>query len=159
MKRPVRVLAPLLGLPLLFAAGLAIASRTGDARARSEAALGTLSKTPAHAWLARESIDPAKRALRRADDARASGDYPHAALLEGLALEHAESGVDLVRAVDAEKKLAQTEKELTELETKITRARALLEETLARRGRARAKLEELEKAPKPPVVPPKGGKK
>jgi hypothetical protein len=135
-------------LPLVLAlagsAGVALASRSGDDRARAEALIAELERAPAHARLARDAIESAKRAARRADEARAAGDLVHSPELDALAREWAETGSDLVRAADAEKKLADTQRELTRVETQATRARALLEETVARRGRARAKLEELE---------------
>jgi len=143
-----------LSVPLVLAAGLALASRSGDPRTRAETAIQTLTQTPAHAKLARESIASAKHALRRADDARAAADHDHAAQLEALALEHAETGVDLTRAAEAERQLGQTQRQLSDVETQLTRARALLEETVARRGRAQAKLDELERSAGPKAVTP-----
>ena len=155
------------GLPLLFLGGLALASRSGDDRSRADALVASLSADPTHAKVAHEAIEAARHSLRRADEARASGDQKHAPELDALAREHAETGGDVARAADAEKKLAETQRQLTDVETKINRARAVLEETLARRGRAQAKLDELEKRPPPPTpVPPappapkrKGGKR
>ncbi|MCK6534750.1 MAG: hypothetical protein L6Q84_17395 [Polyangiaceae bacterium] len=136
-------------------AGVALANRSGSDRDRAEAALSALSAAPAHARLAHEPMTAARRALDRASEARAAADDQHVPELESLAREHAETGTDLVRAAEAEKKLAGVQRELTDVETKLGRARALLEEALARRGRAQAKLEELEK-PKatPPPTPP-----
>ena len=144
---------------------MAWATRSGSDRASAEAALAALSATPAHARLAHEPATAARRALTRAEEARAAGDTAHAPELEALAREHAETGTDLVRAAESEKKLRDVQKQLSDVETKLSRARALLEETLARRGRAQAKLDELEKArvatpapaaPKaPPAQPPK----
>lgn len=153
--------------------GIAFASR-GDDRARAEGAISQLKLDPAHARLAHEPMAQAERALRRADEARAANDTTHPPQLETLAREWAESGVDLVRAAEAEKKLNDVQKQLADVETKTTRARALLEESIARRGRAQAKLDELTpkktaapEPPKPPATPPapaapsapKGGKK
>ncbi|MBK7581732.1 MAG: DUF4398 domain-containing protein [Myxococcales bacterium] len=124
--------------------GIALASRAGGDREQALAALGTLEGNPAHARLAHEPITSAKRALTRADEARASGDMKHAPELEALAREHAETASDLVRAAEAEKKRGDAQKQLSDAETQLSRAKALLEETLARRGRAQAKLEGLE---------------
>jgi chromosome segregation ATPase len=134
----------LLAAMLLISAGasVAIASRAQD-RARAEALLAELSAVPAHEKLAKEPMDEARRALSRARDAQAAGDSQRAALLEALGREWAETASELVRAAKAEQKLASTQKELGEVETRLTRARALLEESVARRGRAQAKLEEL----------------
>lgn len=148
-----RLLSLALAVPILLLGGVALGSKTGDARTRAESLVAALSANPAAARLAHGSVDQAKRALSRAEDARAAADYPHAALLEALALEHAETGDDLVKAAESEAKLAKTQKELSDLETKITRARALLEETVARRGRAQAKLDELDKG-KPATTAP-----
>lgn len=141
-------------LCLLSLVGAALGSRDGDDRAKAQTAIATLRAQGPERKAARESLSAAEHALRRADEARASGDRRHAAELEALAREHAETGVDLGRAMAAEKKLVETQKKLAEIETKITRARAVLEETLARRGRAQAKLDELEKRPAPPPPAP-----
>lgn len=134
--------------------GVALATRSGSDRDRAEAALAALSAAPTSARLAHESMQAARHALRRADEARAAGDAKHAPELDALAREHAETGTDLVRAAAAEKKLREVQKELSDVETKLSRARALLEETLARRGRAQAKLEGLERASAPAAPPP-----
>jgi chromosome segregation ATPase len=124
--------------------GAALATRSGSDRDRAEGALAALASQSAHARLAREPMAAARRALARSDEARAAGDTRHAPELDALAREHAELGTDLVRAALAEQKLGDVQKELTAVETQLTRARSLLEETLARRGRARAKLDQLE---------------
>jgi hypothetical protein len=158
-----------IALILIAFSGIAFAAR-GDDRARAEGAISRLKLDPAHARLAHEPMTQAERALRRADEARAASDTKHPPQLESLAREWAEAGVDLVRAAEAEKKLNDVQKQIADVETKTTRARALLEESIARRGRAQAKLDELEpkkpspapeptkpapatKPPPPPVVP------
>jgi hypothetical protein len=134
--------------------GVALANRSGSDRNRAEAALGALTRVPAHARLAREPMSAARRALDRANDALGAGDAKHAPELEALAREHAETGTDLVRAAEAEKKQRDVQKDLSDVETKLSRARALLEEALARRGRAQAKLDDLERPKAPPAPPP-----
>lgn len=123
--------------------GGALAARGSD-RDAAEATLASLKSDKAATQLAAEPIEKAEHALRRASDARAAADLEHASLLEALGREWAETGRDLTRAADAEKKLADTQKRTAEVETKLARARALLEETVARRGRAKEKLEKLE---------------
>jgi nucleoid-associated protein YgaU len=91
-----------------------------------------------------EPIKSAKRALERAHGARTAGDSPHARMLDGLALEWAETGRDLARAATAERTAQATGKKAYEAQTKAERARALLEETQARRGRAAAELEHVQ---------------
>ncbi len=86
----------------------------------------------------------AKDALRRSDEARGGGDTTHAALLDALGLEWAETARDLSRAAAAEKKLAEVQQRIGDTEQKLTRAKALLDDTVARRGRAEQKLRDLE---------------
>jgi hypothetical protein len=126
---------------LLAAVGFASAP---DKAATVSEIVKELRRYPAHGSLAREPIAHAERALRRARDARAAGDHEHAAMLEHVAEEWALTGRDLVRAAQAESEASRLQKQAAEVETKLVRARALVEETVARRGRAREKLEELE---------------
>lgn len=88
-----------------------------------------------------DAITRAKKALERAHGARASGDVPHARVLDGLALEWAETARDLLRAAETEQSAAAVAEKAKEASTQAERARALLEETQARRGRAEAELE------------------
>ncbi len=87
-----------------------------------------------------EPIKAAKQALERAHGARAAGDEPHARILDGVALEWAEAARELDRAAAAERAAATVSQKAHEVQTKAERARALLEETQARRGRAAAEL-------------------
>lgn len=87
------------------------------------------------------SLEHAKESLERAHGARAAGDAKHANMLEGLALEWAESARDLLRAASAEQAAASAADKAREAAVRAERARALLEETQARRGRADAELE------------------
>ena len=119
----------------------------GDDRAAAEIAIKNLTAVPAHAKLAAEPLDRAQNALRRASDARIAGDHGHGAQLEGVGREWAETGRDLVRAAEAERKALELYAKATALETKVVRGRALLEETMARRERAREKLQQLEGKP------------
>jgi colicin import membrane protein len=133
----------------------ASADRGGD-REVAQRVVNELGKSKASATFAKEPLEKAQHALRRAADARAAGDHVHGAELEALAREWAETGNDLTRAATVEQKLAAVQKEHSETETRLIRARALLEETVARRGRAKTELETLEAergAPKPPVAP------
>jgi len=128
----------------VFAGGVAAAGvGAGNDRDAAASAVTVLESVPANAALAREPLRHAKHALRRAADARAAGDHTHGAQLEALAREWAESASDLLRAVAVERRAIKAEKRAAEADAKIVRARALLEETLARRGRAQEKLEQL----------------
>jgi hypothetical protein len=119
----------------------------GDDRSAAEAAIKNLTAVPAHAKLANEPLERATNALRRAADARVAGDHAHGARLEGVGREWAETGRDLVRAAEAERQAQELYSKAAALETKAVRGRALLEETMARRERAREKLQQLEGKP------------
>ena len=129
---------------LLVAASLSALVASGQDRASADAALKALQTKPEDAALAKEAVQRAKAALNRAEGARASGDQLHGALLEALALEWALSGQELVRTAKVERDLIELQKKAAELETKAVRAQALVEQTVARRGRAEEKLRELE---------------
>jgi hypothetical protein len=67
------------------------------------------------------------------------------AALEGTALEWAETARDLKRARDAEQASDHLEQALSGLQTELVRTRASVEQALARVGRARQELLELER--------------
>jgi hypothetical protein len=101
-------------------------------------------KDPALARVVAEPIKSARRALERAHGARTSGDAIHARMLDGLALEWAETARDLEKAAAAEAIATATSTKAHDVQTRADRARALLEETQARRGRAAAELERVQ---------------
>lgn len=94
-----------------------------------------------------EPIAHAEDALRRSADALGGGDSNHAGLLNALGLEWAETARDLARAAKAEATLTSTQRRVSETEEKLSRAKALLDDTVARRGRAQQKLESLKAQP------------
>jgi hypothetical protein len=101
-------------------------------------------RAPETARVVAEPIKSAKLALERARGAQASGDEAHARMLWGLALEWAEAARDFDRAAEAERAAEAAAKKTYEAQTKAERARALLEETQARRGRTAAELARVE---------------
>lgn len=101
---------------------------------------------PRMAKVVQAAVDQAAHALERAAGARAAGDGAHARLLDGLALEWAETARDLLRAAKAEEEALARGKKARELEVQVERARALLAESEARRGRAAADLQQAEAA-------------
>ncbi len=112
--------------------------------------LAALAKKPDAARVASESIDKAKDALRRADQLRASGDQKRGAMLEETALEWASASELLDKTAQSEKQLSALQTRTTDLETKVFRAQALVEQTVARRARAEEVLHKLdEKGAKP----------
>lgn len=122
-------------------------------------------------------IAEAKKALERGKQLRAGGDVAHADLADELALEWAQTAMDAVNAVEEERAADQQGKLALEAASKAERARQLLEEAIARRGRLQAALDVLEKelaekavdggpsdtkgpkAPPPKKKTPKGGAK
>lgn len=147
---------------LLAAAFATVAGAAARGSApRAEAILSRLESDAASKSATAGAVSQARKALERSRNARAAGDQAHAEMLDDLALEWAELGQDTVRATQSEAQAEALERQLLETETKTVRARALLEETIARRGRAREKLEQLESAvapatsAAPPSAPPK----
>jgi hypothetical protein len=129
-------------------AGAALASP--DARSSALALLAALTKKPDAARVASESIEKANDALRRAEQLRASGDQKRGAMLEETALEWAEASQQLSETAESEKQLAALQTRTTDLETKVFRAQALVEQTVARRARAEEALRKAgEKGAKP----------
>ena len=118
--------------------------------------LAAAGSSSAEAALLRTPIAEAKKALDRAEGARKSGDVPHAELLEGLAREWAETAKDLRRAAATEADAGALETAAYQAGLRAEKARALLEEAIARRGRAEAELEKLSAnaGPFPPKPPP-----
>ena len=90
------------------------------------------------------AVESAKKSLERAHGARASGDSVHARMLDGLALEWAETARDLERAAAAEQSSLVAAKAAADATTQADRARSLLAETQARRLRAEAELARVE---------------
>jgi hypothetical protein len=118
--------------------------------------LVTLLDAPATRGIVAEPLAKAKAAQQRAQSARGSGDLQHATELDALALTWARVADDLVRTADAEKKLSELQKQVSELEQKAVRTQALIEQTIARRGRAEQNLANAEAAkPASKVAPDK----
>jgi len=95
---------------------------------------------------ARELTGPPTQKSKAASS-RAEGSAPAAAaLLDATALEWAEVARDLLRASAAERTSDRLEQDAAALEAEIARTRAAVEQTMARVGRARQDLEQLEPA-------------
>jgi hypothetical protein len=106
--------------------------------------LVTLLDTPATRTIVADPLAKAKAAQQRALSARGAGDLHHATELDALALTWAQVADDLVRTASAEKKLSDLQKQVTDLEQKAVRTQALIEQTIARRGRAEQNLNDAE---------------
>jgi hypothetical protein len=147
-RKIARWLGASLGVLAATAGGAAVAAPA--ARERVLALLGALAKQPEAASVASESIAKASDALRRADQMRAAGDQTHGALLEDAAVEWAEASDLLSKTAASERQLGEAQARTTELETKVFRTQALVEQTVARRARAEEALRKLgDKAGKP----------
>lgn len=135
---------------LLVSTLSALALSAPDPRAQATQLLDALAQKPDAQRVAADSIAKARAALKRADQARSSGDQKHGAMLEETALEWASAAELLGKTASAEKTLTDLQQRTTELETKVFRAQALVEQTVARRSRAEEALRKLdEKGAKP----------
>ncbi|HKY35929.1 MAG TPA: hypothetical protein VJN18_08325 [Polyangiaceae bacterium] len=132
------------GLLLLLGSLTHLAFSAPDARAQAAAILAELGKRPDAQRVASESIAKAQDALKRAERMRASGDQKHGAMLEETALEWATASQLLDKTASAEKQLAALQTLTTQLETKVFRAQALVEQSVARRARAEEALRKLD---------------
>ena len=110
-----------------------------DPAAETQSLLSKLD-APATRALVQDPVAKAKAAQQRAQSARGAGDLQHATELDALALTWAHVADDLVRTAESEKKLAELQKTVTDLEQKAVRTQALIEQTIARRGRAEQNL-------------------
>jgi hypothetical protein len=124
-----------------------------EPRAQADALIQKLD-APATRERVAAPLAKAKEARTRAQSARGSGDLKHAAELEGLALLWAEVADDLLSAADAEQKLSDVQKKAGELERKLLDTQALVEQAIARRGRAQQNLMDAEQKSKsqPPAA-------
>jgi chromosome segregation ATPase len=110
-----------------------------DPAAEAQSLLAKLD-APGTRELVQDPVAKAKAAQQRAQSARGAGDLRHATELDALALTWAHVADDLVRTAESEKKLAELQKTVTDLEQKAVRTQALIEQTIARRGRAEQNL-------------------
>lgn len=130
---------------------------TLDPKARALEIIRSLEGAATNGGPTREPLSRAKAALSRADNERQQGDEEHARLLEDFGLEWAQTAEDLVAVTRLEEQARALEEKLLQAETKVRRARTLLEETETRRGRARTELQRLEGSSpgaSPPAKPP-----
>ena len=132
------------GLLLTLGTLTHLALSAPDARAQASTILGQLAKWPETQRVASESIAKSQDALKRAEQMRASGDQAHGAMLEETALEWAKASELLGKTANAEKQLLAAQTLTTQLETKVFRAQALVEQSVARRARAEEALRKLE---------------
>jgi hypothetical protein len=108
--------------------------------------LGEVRAAAREAGIARELIDPpleqATRAMERAGNARSAGDVTHGAMLERLAAQWSQLAMLVLRAASAEQAAQKAAVAARDQAEKLERARTLLAEQQARRGRLQARLAE-----------------
>ena len=163
MKRILKRSGPVVCVLLMLAIplGAALAEATSD-KMVAEQILAALPSSSSASQLTRAPAQDAKRALDRAAGARRSGDAVHGEMLEGLAREWAETSRDLLRAAAVEADASAVSASAADAVNQAERSRALLEEAIARRGRAEAELEKLSAdaglfPSKPAPAPPNPG--
>lgn len=123
-----------------------------DDRADAVALLAQLDQDVAHKGVTADAVGKAKDALERAQRMRAAGDEAHAKAADGLALEWAQAGRDLAKAVDAEQSAAGLRRKAVDAQAQLERSRALVEEALASVGRLQAELDHEQATPHEPRV-------
>lgn len=131
--------AALLSLLVLTASEQPALAAGPDPAAEAQTLLAKLD-APETRSLVQAPVAKAKAAQQRAQSARGAGDLQHATELDALALTWAKVADDLVRTAESEKKLADVQKAVADLEQKAVRTQALIEQTIARRGRAELNL-------------------
>ncbi len=119
-----------------------------DPAAEAQSLLAKLD-VPGTRELVQAPVAKAKAAQQRAQSARGAGDLQHATELDALSLTWAKVADDLLRTAESEKKLAETQKAVADLEQKAVRTQALIEQTIARRGRAEQNLKNAPPAASP----------
>lgn len=131
-------------------------SRSAPAEADLKRDLERLETQETSRALVKDPVSRARRALERAHRMDLARDARHTTSMRQVAAEWLALAADLVRVARAEAEASRLEKALTDVETRIVRGRTLLEETIARRGRAEAQLREAPELPPAKEVKPPG---
>ncbi|MEI7891759.1 MAG: hypothetical protein WCI05_01630 [Myxococcales bacterium] len=166
MPHPLARIAVLFTLASLLVGPVTLAADADD-KQTALALLADVAKQEAARSATASAVARAKAALERADRMRASGDYPHASLADGLARSWAEVARDLARAVGAERRASKARQATLDASVQQERERALVEDGIARIGRLKAQIEEANRHPSArtatpnparpaPAPPPKG---
>jgi hypothetical protein len=119
-----------------------------DDHGAAQALVAQVQQDTARLPVTAEALANAKGALERAARFRTAGDEAHAKAADGLALEWAQVARDLARAASIEASGAEVRQKAVDAQAKLERARAQVEEGIARVGRLQAELAETERAPK-----------
>jgi hypothetical protein len=145
---------------LAFGASLSLIAPLAHAEASDRADAERLLATVAadeSADTAKSEVEASKAALERAKSARDAKDVHHGEMLESLAKTFAQTASDLLAAIAAEAKAAETQQSALDTHAQVDRQKTLLEEAISRRGRARVELDraEADAAAKTPQPAPK----
>jgi hypothetical protein len=143
-------LAQAVALAVLALAAFTAGIARGDNRTSAAAILDELANDAVHKAAIGAIVQRGRDALERATRMRAAGDEAHAQLADGLAQEEAETARDLVRALEVERLADDARRGATDAGVVGERERALLEEGIARNGRLKAEIEELNKSRRGP---------
>ncbi len=130
-------------LSALFATGVALAAQ-GD-RVATQALIAELQSDADHRAAVADPVAHAQDALERAARMRSAGDEVRASEAEALARQWAETGRDVLRAVQAEARANDLRKKALETEAQVAKTREVVEEVIARTGRLRAQIEATER--------------
>lgn len=129
---------------------------------RAHPALSGSSQHPSPLDAAAYPIGEARKLLARAAELRTLGDTARAELAEDGALEWALTARELVKAVELEHDAVDQAASANSAGTKADKARALLDEAIARRAKLQTELDRLEKEAEARALdagsPPDGGK-
>jgi hypothetical protein len=155
-QRPPRLQT--LALLAVVSAGLGLASsaaaETQGPKQQAQQLVAELETKTEQRALIDDALKRARSALNRAVEARRLKQLEQASVLERIALSWAQLGKLLLNTVALEAEATQLETSQNDMDTRIKRARALLEETLARRARAQETLKKLEQGPAPATTAP-----
>ncbi|MET0792462.1 MAG: hypothetical protein ABW061_13155 [Polyangiaceae bacterium] len=157
--RPLPAFAAAFALATLAALGHSPAAHAAgpDPAAEAQRLLSQLD-TPESRAVVQDPVTKAKAAQQRAQSARGAGDLQHGTELDALALTWAQVADDLRKTAASEKQLADLQKAVADLEQKAVRTQALIEQTIARRGRAEQNLKNLSATPTASASPTKPAK-
>jgi cell division protein FtsN len=131
---------------LLASASSASSTYAQDDHQVAQGLVDELARDAGHASITGEILERARIELERATRLRALYDEKRARAADGAAREWAETARDLLRAVDAEAKAAEVRRKALDTQAQVDRARALVDEDIARIGRLKAELEAAEKS-------------
>lgn len=135
----------LAALTLLAAAAVSPAAFGADApRPNAQQVLATLPADGPHAQALTRLRRLVRQSLWRAEQARAAGNVRVAQQLDALARDYALAARELDRALSAETQAAKLQRQAADSASRLERTRALIEELVARRARARAELRQLQ---------------